>query len=876
MEFRLNDKDKKLVYIFLICLLGGFLLLLPAVRQLVIGIAGKLFVRGKLNDYKWSSILMWLAIGDIIISGYVSIAYLFIDKITKKKILLLFFILMGIWLNGILYFSFSPASYVDFTEETTISLYPQAVSAISGYEVNGDRYLTINEDPQIYILPPKLKLTSTLIKFSEPVLVDTYVQVYYAVNNVGLAEENSVAKSLPKGSSEITIDLPSAVFTTLRYDINIFDETFEIKGIYVNGEELNHILVWAGNKNALLIVSIIILLVILWSLWSLGIMPVWIDRINKKIKNIEIAIQVRRHYKGHIFIFAALSFYFFLYLPVSFIDKFIAATICIAVLLNMRNLKFEYFQWHEKILFIIINAYLALAFFGYDLFLENSLKINSLEKFFTYCLSFIWTGYIFQSALNLMKYLSHHIKAVDASSNKNYWKKWFVLFAIMCSVFMVWQRAYNPVVLHSDSSGYLDGWLNGRYNNVRSPVYAFLVKIICSIAPTKPEVQWIVFSHTIAFSSLLATILMYFHIKVMQFKWLIPIAIMLPIIPSFGLFTLPIMTDLACGMAIMWFTYVLVRILDEVIIHDMASKRQQISFNIQLCISLVLCCFIRSNSFLVYLVMAPVLALLFLRCMKWKLLATNLITVILVLLINFVGFKTLNVKTDRPIWNAKEMKYYGLLNDIQGTYYDGGKFSQQTQKTLMKIMPKIDDPEVRKAFRTEENVLFKDYDLSELTIGKFVSMYTDSFMHNPFKMTKFILLRCKIFCLIYPKGRIFSINFTNIIPPNGPAITERLGLHRDENILTEKMNNYLKFMTKSIPATFVWRHGFWVALMMISIMTLILQKKFIWLLTYLPVYTYLASLFLAAPSADFRTGLPMFFVGMFLPLIFVLQERKTA
>jgi len=300
MELKLNGKNKRLVCIFLICLLCGFLLLIPAVRQLIIGIAEKLLVRRKLNDYKWSSIIMWMAIGDIFISGYISAVYLFIDNITRKKILLLFFSLMFIWLIGVLYFSFSSASYVesiiktDFNKETAINLYPQAVSMINGYEIIEDKYLATNYDPQIYILPPKQKVASTLIEFSEPISVDAYIEVYYAVNNYDLVENNSVKSPISKGSSEIILNLPSAIFTSLRYDINIFEETFGINGIYVSeNETISHIIVWVGNKNVFLLISIICFVIILWSLWSFGIIPVWIDRFNQVIKNIQQELQKR-------------------------------------------------------------------------------------------------------------------------------------------------------------------------------------------------------------------------------------------------------------------------------------------------------------------------------------------------------------------------------------------------------------------------------------------------------------------------------------------------------------------------------------------------------------------------------------------------------
>jgi hypothetical protein len=327
-------------------------------------------------------------------------------------------------------------------------------------------------------------------------------------------------------------------------------------------------------------------------------------------------------------------------------------------------------------------------------------------------------------------------------------------------------------------------------------------------------------------------------------------------------------------MSILWLTYVLVRVLDEVIIHGTANKKQQVSFYIQLCMSFVLCFFIRPNSFLVYLIAAPVLTLLFFFRKKWKLLATISISVVMVLLIN----NLLDYKAVTHMYTAK-VRYQALISDIQGTYYGGGKLSEQTQNALMKYIPKLDEPEVRDGF-TPNWLVNKNYDLSELAFGEFISMYADSFIHNPLKMIRSMSYRCSVYWAIDPdpKGYPGLVNYTSIYNPftnTYSSYVSEIGVYRQENILTRIMDSYMVPMAKSIPAIFVWRFGFWTALMIISAMTLILQKKYIWLLAYLPVFTYLVTLLLATGWADYRYGLPVFFVGMFLPLTFILQGRKA-
>jgi len=159
-------------------------------------------------------------------------------RITKRDIILFIsFILTCVIGISNYYFSssfFTKTEEFDFNKEKSISLYPDSVISIQNYDRINNQFYTLQTDPQINILPPEQKIASTLIEFVEPIPIDTSVQIYFAKNNNGLSEENSVIKFLKKGTSEIIINLPPAVYTSLRYDIQIIGEPYEIKGIYVS------------------------------------------------------------------------------------------------------------------------------------------------------------------------------------------------------------------------------------------------------------------------------------------------------------------------------------------------------------------------------------------------------------------------------------------------------------------------------------------------------------------------------------------------------------------------------------------------------------------------------------------------------------------
>ena len=628
-----------------------------------------------------------------------------------------------------------------------------------------------------------------------------------------------------------------------------------------------------------------------------------------------MTIDAGKNHKLHLFIFALLSWQLFPFTPVEFIHIALALFISVSVLVRMKDIKFVFTNKREIVLFVITNFYLTFAIFGHDLFMLVTLQPGRLRdaievgmashlwinfnydvnlprsnrafylyKLLFFALAFVWTSYVLQSIIDLLKFLSKKASALQIMqeaenvSGKKYWKKWIVLFSVMVALFMVWQRAYAIALIFPDSWQYLHGWMHGIYRDFRSPVYTFLINIICTLAPTQPEVKWVVFTKIFAFSALLTSILMYFHKKGIRFKCIIPFAAILPMIPSFGLQPLAILPDLANGLSMLWFTYVLVRILDEVILKKSASKRQMISFCIQLCLSLVFIFFMRPNAFPVILIMVPVLALFFILKKQWKLLAAIGMSVVMTLMIQFPGYNALEA---RP--SPLPHRYFAGLHDIQYVFHTGGNLSDRTLTGLRTAMRNFDNPGFN--FMPGYSMIhFYDVDFSEFTTRLFLSMYLDAFINNPIRVIRAILFRIRPYWAIDPHGPISVVNFTvivgdyreysediYIIHSRAPLI----GIERSNNWLTLLMNEYIWFMNKSIPATFIWRFGVWSALMVISVLLLVQQKKYIWLLTYLPVFIYFLTLVLTAGWPDHRYGLPIFYIGMFLPAALVLLGQHS-
>jgi hypothetical protein len=199
------------------------------------------------------------------------------NKNLGRNIIILLFLLILTWLIGInIYLANSNTTENSFDKGKAISLYPEAVLSVNNCEQEENRFFTMHIDPQIIFSPPKNKISLTMIEFAEPVPVDSSVKIYYAnKKNKNMNEENSVFELLPKGSTKIIISLPLDIYTTLRYDIDIFAEWYEIEGIYVSERK---------RDNTLLITLIISICIFI--LWILSIKTGRMDRFHEKATNL--------------------------------------------------------------------------------------------------------------------------------------------------------------------------------------------------------------------------------------------------------------------------------------------------------------------------------------------------------------------------------------------------------------------------------------------------------------------------------------------------------------------------------------------------------------------------------------------------------------
>lgn len=90
----------------------------------------------------------------------------------------------------------------------------------SGYQINGNEYSPVNEDPQLYINYSQESVNKIRLELSSPLQADTAMQIYYPDAGKNYAEERSSFFTLPAGEMAVDLEIPKGEFGVLRLDIN--------------------------------------------------------------------------------------------------------------------------------------------------------------------------------------------------------------------------------------------------------------------------------------------------------------------------------------------------------------------------------------------------------------------------------------------------------------------------------------------------------------------------------------------------------------------------------------------------------------------------------------------------------------------------------
>lgn len=113
--------------------------------------------------------------------------------------------------------------------EDAVCLYPERSAELKGYEVDGNRLIPVDSDPQMGFALRAEAMRCLLVDLAEPAADNTEVEVYYDAKTGGLSEANKVKAMIRGGDSQLLVDIPAAANDYIRVDIN---GAVTLNGIY--------------------------------------------------------------------------------------------------------------------------------------------------------------------------------------------------------------------------------------------------------------------------------------------------------------------------------------------------------------------------------------------------------------------------------------------------------------------------------------------------------------------------------------------------------------------------------------------------------------------------------------------------------------------
>lgn len=148
-------------------------------------------------------------------------------RINTGLLLLLLFVI-----EAVVWFKLLDVDHYSLSDNATkISLFPECVSKINGYDLNGNSFAATDDDPQIYFSFATQKVSSVSVELKKELESDVRIQLFYPDSNGAFLENRSVVFIANGNSKNIIIPIKPGEYNALRMD---FDGSFTVNDISIS------------------------------------------------------------------------------------------------------------------------------------------------------------------------------------------------------------------------------------------------------------------------------------------------------------------------------------------------------------------------------------------------------------------------------------------------------------------------------------------------------------------------------------------------------------------------------------------------------------------------------------------------------------------
>ncbi len=398
--------------------------------------------------------------------------------------------------------------------------------------------------------------------------------------------------------------------------------------------------------------------------------------------------------------------------------------------------KFRYLQkkldtFVKKILFVLLNLYAAFSLVGNYLFLYPLDKEIEFSQILIYLITVIW---FLPISVTFIYYYGNIKLKVSQKMSAVKFGVISTLLLIVPAAFALY--AFNPGISTVDTSVCMVENAHAIRNALDwHPIfYCILLKGILKIWDST---YMVIFVQGGFWLYVILRFLYFMRKKGINDIFLLVITGFIGLNTANWLHICTIWKDVPYALTLLWLTFIIVQFIDE-----LEADKHKWYIYLEMTIALVLCCLLRKNGVITYLIVVILVAWNFRK--NIKIIGAVVFSAFMIVMIHGPLYSSLGIISPDDDEMYRGGKYIGLGQDVLGVYYGNGKVSSGTMQIVNGLTGFMNSEFGYNPYRSRSR-----YDL-DIEMSDFIINYIDTFVHNPIIMTRAILCRHDAVWNIFP------------------------------------------------------------------------------------------------------------------------------
>lgn len=511
----------------------------------------------------------------------------------------------------------------------------------------------------------------------------------------------------------------------------------------------------------------------------------------------------------------------------------------------------KYGSNRNRILVSLSSIFIAFTIFGNNtMILDQTTSLIPAGNLIYFFLACIWSITPVYGIILIFEYLQKISKITLPP--RSALRSRIEFFLIFITIYGIYLAAYNPAISSMDSQGQ---WWQATgmtpIDDAHTPFHTLYLRLLIHIMPSPLFISIV---QILFFAGICSSFLAWLYQKGAPKKLLILFAIFFAASPNNGLSVITIWKDIPFGISLLWLTFILSRIYAE-----QEKYLSRVSAIAEITVCLLFVSLFRYNGLFAGIITALGLMILGITKRNRSLIFSAGLFAVLLWVIMVPVYKHLEVVELN--FGSKESNLI-TVNDMIGVDRLGGTLSEKTSKLLNQITGNFKEADY--SHFAVDYTWKRQADWSGIETDELLQAYIETILRNPVKFLRVILMRTDYLWAVKESpsgGFIDSINWTD---------ADLYGFPRIITPLKGMLDSFGKIVTGSPFYYLIWRIGFYIGVLILSLVFLSANHRIRQFRVTLPLWMSWLSLF-GATYPTYRYIWPVEVVFGFLVFFFTIN-----